>query len=106
VWEDSPQGSDFWSDVIDAVDGEGEYPKIPQPTKTPKDPIVESVISSFRARSARGIEKYGTTLADNPAKLIEWVNHAQEEVMDLCLYLERIKQELSQRGLSDNNPIN
>jgi hypothetical protein len=26
--------------------------------------------------------------------------------MDLCLYLERIKQELSQRGLSDNNPIN
>ena len=72
----------------------------------PKDPIVESVIKSFRDRSARGIEKYGTTLADNPAKLIEWVNHAQEEVMDLCLYLQRIKHELSQEAVSANKPIN
>jgi len=66
-----------------------------------KDPIVESVISSFRARSARGIEKYGTTLADNPLSLLEWLTHIKEEMQDAVLYLERAKQELLA-----NNPIN
>ena len=26
--------------------------------------------------------------------LIDWFNHAQEEVMDMLLYMEKIKQEL------------
>jgi len=24
---------------------------------------------------------------------LEWLNHAQDEAMDFCLYLERLKQE-------------
>lgn len=56
-----------------------------------KDPIVEMVISKMRERSAKGIEKYGTTLQDSPDGFYKWIQHAQEEAMDFILYLEKIK---------------
>lgn len=56
------------------------------------DPIVESVVSNFRSRSKVGIEKYGTTLHDNPDGFYSWIQHAQEEAMDFILYLEKIKK--------------
>lgn len=59
-----------------------------------KDPIVQTVVDAFLRRSAVGIEKYGTTLQENNLSVLEWLNHAQEEAMDFCLYLERLKQEV------------
>ena len=56
-----------------------------------KDEIVEQVIEKFQERSNKGIEKYGTTLADNDLPLDEWLNHAQEEAMDFVVYLEKAK---------------
>lgn len=56
-----------------------------------KDLIVEIVISKMRERSAKGIEKYGTTLQDSPDGFYKWIQHAQEEAMDFILYLEKIK---------------
>lgn len=58
-----------------------------------KDSIVESVITQFKARSERGIDKYGVTLDRTDLSALEWLIHAQEEAMDFCLYLERLKQE-------------
>ena len=58
------------------------------------DTILESVLTKFRQRSEVGQRKYNTTLDRKDLSLIEWLNHAQEEAMDLCLYLEKIKQEL------------
>ena len=60
-----------------------------------EDKIVESVVNSFLERSAIGIEKYGTTLNRTDLSSLDWINHAQEEAMDLILYLEKIKVELS-----------
>ena len=60
-----------------------------------EDKIVESVVNSFLERSAIGIEKYGTTLNRTDLTSLDWINHAQEEAMDLILYLEKIKVELS-----------
>ena len=60
-----------------------------------EDKIVESVVNSFLTRSAVGIEKYGTTLNRTDLSSLDWINHAQEEAMDLILYLEKIKVELS-----------
>lgn len=60
-----------------------------------EDKIVESVVNSFLTRSAIGIEKYGTTLNRTDLSSLDWINHAQEEAMDLILYLEKIKVELS-----------
>lgn len=58
-----------------------------------KDKIVESVITQFKSRSERGIDKYGVTLDRTDLSTLEWINEAQQEAMDFCLYLERLKQE-------------
>jgi hypothetical protein len=58
------------------------------------DKIVESVIEQMRSRSEVGMKKYGTNLERIDLTTIEWISHAQQEAMDLALYLERIKQDL------------
>lgn len=62
--------------------------------KGTKDYTVDKVINKFKERSEKGIIKYGTTLSDNPAPLLEWLEHLQEELMDATLYIERLKKEL------------
>lgn len=59
----------------------------------PKDPIVEDVINTMRARSRDGIRKYGTTLYDSPDGFYKFLNHLQEELMDAALYIEKLKQQ-------------
>ena len=56
-----------------------------------KDKIVQDVIDKFQQRSDTGIKKYGTTLERNDLTPLEWIEHAQEEVMDFILYLEKLK---------------
>ena len=56
------------------------------------DTIVESVIQQFKTRSEIGIKKYNTTLDRTDLNRFEWLQHAQEEAMDLILYLEKLKQ--------------
>ncbi len=55
------------------------------------DSIVNSVVQKFLSRSDVGIKKYGTTLDRNDLSTIDWINHAQEELMDGILYLEKLK---------------
>ncbi len=57
-----------------------------------KDSIVQSVINKFKQRSEVGIKKYNTTLDREDLTDKEWINHAQEEAMDLILYLEKLKR--------------
>ena len=61
------------------------------------DNIVERVVSLFRSRSERGIEKYGTTLDKNELSNREWLQHLQEELMDAALYVEKIKSIIDER---------
>lgn len=60
-----------------------------------KDSIVESVITQFKARSERGIDKYGVTLDRTDLSALEWLKHLQEELMDATLYIEKLKQEFN-----------
>lgn len=62
-----------------------------------KDSIVNSVIEKFKNRSDFGLQKYGTTLDRDDLSLLQWITHAQEELMDGILYLEKIKQELNKK---------
>jgi hypothetical protein len=65
-----------------------------------QDSVVNSVIEQFTKRSNVGLEKYGTTLDRTDLTMLDWVQHAQEELMDGILYLEKIKkimQESKQR---------
>ena len=56
------------------------------------DPIVATVKALLDERSARGIVKYGTTLARNDLSLYVWMHHARDEALDFALYLTRIME--------------
>ena len=55
------------------------------------DSIVQAVIAKFAERSELGQKKYGVTLDRTDLTTQEWIQHAQEELMDAILYLEKLK---------------
>jgi hypothetical protein len=54
-----------------------------------QDQVVESIVEQFRQRSRVGQAKYGTTLDRTDLKPLDWIQHAQEELMEAkkCLAL-------------------
>jgi len=58
------------------------------------DSIVDAVIQKFLQRSALGKEKYGVTLDREDLAVKDWIQHAQDELMDGILYLEKLKKTL------------
>ena len=69
-------------------------------TNIVKDSIVEEVVRKYQQRSEIGIHKYGTTLDRTDLSLDNWLQHVQEELMDATLYIERLRKELRERGIS------
>ena len=59
-----------------------------------EDTVVAAVIAKFASRSALGQKKYGTTLDRTDLKTGDWIRHAQEELMDAILYLERLSRSI------------
>lgn len=64
----------------------------PQPTG-----IEAQVCADIARRQQLGIAKYGTTVADNPLELWQWLNHAYEETLDQAIYLKRAIDEIERR---------
>jgi hypothetical protein len=60
-----------------------------------RDPVVQSVVNKFVDRSDVGFAKYKMTLRDDQSDVFVWLNHLQEELMDATLYLQRLKEEIS-----------
>ena len=56
--------------------------------------IEADLCAEIAVRQAKGIQKYGTTVADNPLALREWLQHALEEALDQAVYLKRAIAEL------------
>jgi len=52
------------------------------------------VCKDIELRQSKGINKYGMTVAENPLKLKEWLQHAYEECLDQAIYLKRAIKEL------------
>lgn len=56
---------------------------------------IEALVCADIARRQQvGIDKYGTTVADNPLSLRDWLNHAYEEALDQAIYLKRAIAEI------------
>ena len=68
-----------------------------------RDPIVNAVIDMFEARSDEGMERYGVSMADNPKTPMQWLEDAQEELMDAVLYLQALKASSSTEPRRDAN---
>lgn len=52
------------------------------------------VCEDIAKRQALGINKYGTTVAQNPLELRAWLQHAFEEALDQAIYLKRAIEEI------------
>jgi hypothetical protein len=58
------------------------------------DDIETQVCADITERQRIGILKYGTTVAENPLDLREWLQRAYEETLDQAIYLKRSIEEL------------
>lgn len=68
--------------------------KVPPKRKRVEDANVNRVVQKIQDRADAGMLKYGVTTSDNPLSLEEWLQHAQEELTDAAVYIERIMEEL------------
>ena len=55
------------------------------------DSVVSSVIDKFKTRAAIGKAKYNTDMDRKDLSKKDWIEHAQQEAMDLIIYLEKLK---------------
>ncbi len=55
--------------------------------------IEEEVCFKILKRSEIGKKKYGVTMERQDLSRLEWLKHAQEEAMDLAVYLEKLINE-------------
>ena len=63
--------------------------------------IEDEVCNKIQQRSDVGKDKYGVTMETAPLTRLEWLIHAQEEAMDLAVYLQKlIELEKPEDGLS------
>lgn len=56
--------------------------------------IEKLVCEEIARRQKFGLAKYGTTVADNPLSLRQWLVHAMEENMDQLIYIRRAIAEI------------
>lgn len=64
-------------------------------------PVARSIASMVRDRASKGMKTYGQTCADNNKPVIEWINDSIEELLDACIYLERLKLDLKRLGINN-----
>lgn len=65
-----------------------------QPRTTLPSGIEAQVCKDIAERQQKGIAKYHATVADNPLKLRDWLQHAYEETLDNAIYLKRAIAEI------------
>lgn len=51
---------------------------------------LEAVIADLKSREAKGIQTYGGTVDQANLSKEEWLQHAYEEALDLCIYLKKL----------------
>ncbi len=52
--------------------------------------IEDEVCKKIQGRAQVGKSKYGVTMETAPLSKLEWLIHAQEEAMDLAVYLQKL----------------
>jgi hypothetical protein len=60
------------------------------------DSIVQAVVKRFVDRAEFGHKKYGTDLDRTDLSIEDWIQHAQDELHDGILYLEKLKETLKE----------
>ncbi|AVQ10124.1 holin [Siphoviridae environmental samples] len=55
--------------------------------------VENAVAAKLLKRAEAGLAKYGVTMERTDLSRLDWLIHAQEEAMDLAVYLERLIQD-------------
>ena len=63
--------------------------------KTFADPNVEAVCNLLKSRMEVGLLKYGVTTERTDVDKLGWLNHLQAELLVAAVYIERLKQEVT-----------
>jgi hypothetical protein len=89
--EYKPLASDHWHRISERRAGMiMTAAHAPHRRRIPAATGIEAIVcADIAARQMLGVEKYGTTVADNPLTLKEWLQHAYEECLDQAVYLRR-----------------
>lgn len=58
--------------------------------------VLSAVQDLLLAQTRKGLEKYGQTVQADNLSTTEWIDHASEEIVDLLVYLQVLKQRLVQ----------
>ena len=53
---------------------------------------LEAVIADLKSREEKGIQTYGGTVDQAKLTQEQWLQHAYEEALDLCIYLKKLMQ--------------
>jgi hypothetical protein len=60
--------------------------------------IEAMVCEDIARRQAIGLNKYGTSVADNDLPLEAWLQHQYEELLDAAVYTKRAMEELKRKN--------
>jgi hypothetical protein len=71
---------------------------VPKPVESEPSGVEAEVCRDISERQRKGVAKYGTTVAENPLELREWLQHAYEETLDKAIYLKRAIWQLSKEN--------
>ena len=64
--------------------------------------IEDKVCGKILERSKVGESKYGTTMERVDLSRLDWLIHAQEEAMDLAVYLQKLIDEEEKKKCNEN----
>jgi hypothetical protein len=109
ILEELPVGSMAWCPVfkkwVKDVFGDVKYHSsdrewyaIKNEKETEPSGVEAEVCRDISERQRKGVAKYGTTVAENPLELREWLQHAYEETLDKAIYLKRAIWQLSKES--------
>ena len=59
--------------------------------KKMNDVNVENVCKALKEREKKGLKTYGVNTMRTDLSTLEWLQHLQEELMDACVYIEKLK---------------
>jgi len=96
------EGYNEWLYLERIIEEEVEDSKVTYPGFKP-DSVVDAILNKFVTRAEMGFKKYNNTLDRDDLGKLDWINHAQEELMDGILYLEKLKQEVLNDQKSSGN---
>ena len=52
--------------------------------------VEDKVCEKIQKRASVGLKKYGVSMEDEQLSRVKWLIHAQQEAMDLAIYLQKL----------------